>query len=270
MSSRVPSGVEPPRSDHLVAERRTDPIGRPARAVEDRRHDDHGSLAGEWDSVDDLRRGERVHRVSRRTFGKSGRAAGEDDGPTGFGRRGQRLGGVRRDDVVQGLRARGDVRAVVHPDQHARQVSGQRVEQTEELAVVQHHADVFALTDLRELRLRKTRVHQHHPGAELAACGHRDGKAAVVAAQHTDDGAGGDTEALQPVRQSPRLVVDLLVGQRPAFVDDRGQGRIPAPAHDRHRRLWSVDGRELGGPSRRAQILQIDDAGAGEASNRTP
>ena len=77
----------------------------------------------------------------------------------------------------------------------------------------------------------KPGVHQHHPGAELAACGHRDGEAAVVAAQHTDDRAGGDTEVLQPVRQRPRLVIDLLVGQRPAFVDDRRQGRIPAPAH---------------------------------------
>ncbi len=47
--------LESTAGDHLVAQRRTDEVGRQAGAVEDRRDDDHGALAGKRDPVDQFR-----------------------------------------------------------------------------------------------------------------------------------------------------------------------------------------------------------------------
>ena len=99
---------------------------------------------------------------------------------------------------------------------------------------------------------------KHHPGAELAARGHGDDETAVVAAQHADDRTRGDTESLQAVCQRPRLVVDLLVRQRPTLVDDRRQGPSTCdhpgspswPGGRRRARAWR-SGRPNRGPSGR-------------------
>ena len=135
---------------------------------------------------------------------------------------------------------------------------------------MQHHGHLLALAHLGELRFGETGVHQHHSGAELAASGHGDDETAVVAAQHTDDRARGDTELLQAVRQCPRLVIDLLVRQRPTLVDDRRQGRVLATTLDRHRGLRTVDACELGGLNARTKVLQVDDSGVDESPDRAP
>ncbi len=83
--------------------------------------------------------------------------------------------------------------------------------------------DVLPLANVRELRLGEPGIHQHQPGTELAARGHRDDEPAVVAAEKAHDRARADAEAVQPARQRRGLVVDLPVGQRPSLVDDRRQ-----------------------------------------------
>ena len=90
----------------------------------------------------------------------------------------------------------GQVGALVHPGEHPRQVGGQRVEQVRELTVVQHRLHVLPLAYLRELRLGESGIHQHQPGAELAARGHRDDEAAMVAAEQAHDRARVDAEPL--------------------------------------------------------------------------
>ena len=119
----------------------------------------------------------------------------------------------------------GEVGPLVHPREHPRQAGGQRVEEVGELAVVKYRLHVLPLADVRELRLGEPRVHQYERGTELAACGHRDDEAAVVAAEETDRRPFVDAETVQPARERRRLVVDLLVGQRPALVDERRQCR---------------------------------------------
>ena len=236
--------------------------------MEDRRHDRHGSLARERNSIDDLRGRQRIHRIARRSLGQTGGAAGQDDRSAGLARGRQRFGRIRRQDVVEGVRLRGEFGSVVDPGEYAGKIGGQGVEQTEELAVVEHDGDFLALADFGELRFGETGVHQHHARAELAAGSHREHQAAVIAAQHADHGTFGDTQPLQPMRQGPRLIVDLFVGQRSALVDDRRQVRIAATTLDRHGGLRSVDARVLGDLSGRFQVRQIEKAGVDQSLDR--
>ena len=126
-------------------------------------------------------------------------------------------------EIVEGQRRRVHLVALVYPGEDARDLVRDRVEQADELAVVQDRADLLALGDVCELRLREAGVHQHDPHAQFSAGEQRQNEAAVVAGEQGDDAARADTAGGEAADQRVRLPVDLPVGQRPAFVLDGGR-----------------------------------------------
>ena len=88
---------------------------------------------------------------------------------------------------------------------------------------MKYRLHVLPLADLRELRLGESSIHQHQPGTELAARGHGDDEAAVVAAEQPHDRARGDAESRSARAPTP------WTGRRPAC-RSRSRARRRPPA----------------------------------------
>ena len=143
-------------------------------------------------------------------------------------KRGLSGGGLRSESSFSAISEseRRPLGLAVGPADDPRDALVDAVEQAGELLVVDERLRPLAAGHLDQLRAGEHRVEVEGAGAELGGGQGRLDEAAVVAAHDPDPVAVADPHPLEGVGEGVGAPVQLLEGERAAFVDQRGLVRV--------------------------------------------
>ena len=216
-------GVEAAPQDQRRGGRQAHDEVEEAPGVEERRRDDHRLATAVGDLVDQRRDGEKpVGAGALRPLRRASRPRGEDDEARFVWRR-----------LQVGVPGGGDQRVerrrlgiALGPADHPLDAAVDPVEQILELFVVDERFGSLATRHLDQLGPGEHRVQVEGAGAELGGRERRLDEAAVVATHDPDPVAVADPHPRESPGEGVAASVQLVEGERAAFVDQRRLVRV--------------------------------------------